>query len=133
MGRLPVLIGKDHEGYCVSFESFAYTKLGYENVYELGPREIVKITPDGFETLNPAGKDMKICAFLFSYYGYPNSNYEGINVEVMRYKNGEIMAANEKKNGTLPDVDYVAGVPDSGIPMPLVIPKKAASPLPVLL
>ena len=60
MGRLPVLIGKDHEGYCVSFESFAYTKLGYENVYELGPREIVKITPDGFETLNPAGKDMKI-------------------------------------------------------------------------
>ena len=116
VGRLPVLIGKDHEGYCVSFESFAYTKLGYENVYELGPREIVKITPDGFETLNPAGKDMKICAFLFSYYGYPNSNYEGINVEVMRYKNGEIMAANEKKNGTLPDVDYVAGVPDSGIP-----------------
>ena len=76
----------------------------------------MKITSDGFETLSPAGKDMKICAFLWSYYGYPNSNYEGRNVEVMRYKNGEIMARDEMKNGTLPDVDYVAGVPDSGLP-----------------
>lgn len=116
VGRLPVLIGKNETGYCVSFESFAYTKLGYENAYELGPAEIVKITPDGFETLSPAGKNMKICAFLWSYYGYPNSNYEGINVEVMRYRNGEIMARNEQENGTMPDVDFVAGVPDSGIP-----------------
>ena len=107
MGRLPVLIGQNEHGCCVSFESFAY---------ELGPHEIVKITSDGFETLSPAGKDMKICAFLWSYYGYPNSNYEGRNVEVMRYKNGEIMARDEMKNGTLPDVDYVAGVPDSGLP-----------------
>ncbi|MGN0136687.1 amidophosphoribosyltransferase [Anaerotignum sp.] len=116
LGRLPVLIGKDEEGYSVSFESFAYQKLGYENEYELGPGEIVKITPEGYETLKPAGEEMKICAFLWSYYGYPNSNYEGVNVEVMRYKNGEIMARDEALNGTLPDVDYVAGIPDSGVP-----------------
>lgn len=116
LGRLPVLIGKDEDGYAVSFESFAYTKLGYENEYELGPNEIVKITPDGYEILNPAGDEMKVCAFLWSYYGYPNSNYEGINVEVMRYKNGSIMARDEAANGTLPDVDYVAGIPDSGVP-----------------
>ena len=116
LGRLPVLIGKREDGFCVSFESFAYQKLGYENEYELGPGEIVKITPEGYETLKPAGEEMKICAFLWSYYGYPNSNYEGVNVEVMRYKNGEIMARDEALNGTLPDVDYVAGIPDSGVP-----------------
>ncbi|MBQ9249193.1 MAG: amidophosphoribosyltransferase [Oscillospiraceae bacterium] len=116
MGRLPVHIGKNEEGYCVSFESFAYHKLGYQNEYELGPREIVKIGVDGYKTLSPAGDKMKICAFLWTYYGYPNSNYEGVNVEVMRYKNGEIMARDEEARGTMPDVDYVAGVPDSGLP-----------------
>ena len=116
MGRLPVLIGKGPEGHCVSFESFAYQKLGYHNAYELGPQEIVRITPDGFETLSPAGSDMRICAFLWTYYGYPNSNYEGVNVELMRYRNGERMAQAELERGTLPDVDYVAGVPDSGLP-----------------
>ncbi len=116
LGRLPVLVGKNDQGHCVSFESFAYHKLGYEDAYELGPREIVRITPSGFETLSPAGKEMKICAFLWTYYGYPNSNYEGVNVEVMRYRNGVIMARDEKKRGQCPDVDYVAGVPDSGIP-----------------
>ena len=116
LGRLPVLVGKNDQGHCVSFESFAYHKLGYEDAYELGPQEIVRITPDGFETLSPAGKEMKICAFLWSYYGYPNSNYEGVNVELMRYRNGAIMARDEKKRGQCPDVDYVAGVPDSGIP-----------------
>lgn len=116
MGRLPVLIGKNDEGHCVSFESFAYKKLGYDDEYELGPNEIVKIKKDGYETIVPAGDDMKICAFLWTYYGYPNSNYEGINVEVMRTKNGEIMAEDEMNNGTLPDVDFVAGVPDSGVP-----------------
>ena len=100
----------------VSFESFAYHKLGYQDYYELGPGEIVKITPDGVEQLAPAGEEMKICAFLWTYYGYPNSNYEGKNVEVMRCRNGEIMARNEIAEGKLPDVDYVAGVPDSGIP-----------------
>ena len=116
LGRLPVLVGKDIQGCCVSFESFAYQKLGYQDCYELGPGEIVKITVDGVEQLAAPGEKMKICAFLWSYYGYPNSNYEGVNVETMRYRNGEIMAREEIANGTLPDVDYVAGVPDSGLP-----------------
>ena len=116
LGRLPVHIGADEEGYCVSFESFAYQKLGYQNVYELGPREIVRITSNGYETLSPAGEQMRICAFLWTYYGYPNSNYEGVNVELMRYRNGEIMARDEAARGAMPDVDYVAGVPDSGLP-----------------
>lgn len=116
LGRLPVLIGKQEDGCCVSFESFAYHKLGYEDAYELGPREIVAITADGYHTVSAAGDKMRVCAFLWSYYGYPNSNYEGVNVEVMRCKNGEIMARNERENGTLPDVDFVAGVPDSGVP-----------------
>ena len=116
LGRLPVLVGKNQDGYCVSFESFAYHKLGYEDACELGPREIVRITPDGLERLSPPGEQMRICAFLWTYYGYPNSNYEGQNVEVMRYRNGEIMARDEILRGQLPKVDYVAGVPDSGIP-----------------
>ena len=116
LGRLPVLVGRNLEGCCVSFESFAYHKLGYQDSYELGPREIVKVTADGIEVLSPAGEDMKICGFLWTYYGYPNSNYEGVNVEVMRYRNGQIMARDEMNEGTHPDVDYVAGVPDSGIP-----------------
>ena len=116
VGRLPVLVGKNIQGCCVSFESFAYQKLGYEDYYELGPGEIVKVTVDGVEQLAAPGEKMKICAFLWSYYGYPNSNYEGVNVETMRYRNGEIMAREEIANGTLPDVDYVAGVPDSGLP-----------------
>jgi len=115
-GRLPVLIGRNEEGHCVSFESFAYHKLGYHDAYELGPGEIVKLTADGFRTLSPSTGKLKICAFLWTYYGYPNSNYEGINVEVMRYRNGRIMAREEREAGTLPDVDYVAGVPDSGVP-----------------
>ena len=116
LGRLPVLIGQNEDGCCVSFESFAYHKLGYADAYELGPREVVRVTADGFETLSPAGKEMRICAFLWTYYGYPNSNYEGVNVEVMRYRNGEIMARDDKKRGLAQDVDYVAGVPDSGLP-----------------
>ena len=116
LGRLPVLIGRNDEGCCVSFESFAYQKLGYANAYELGPGEIVRVTAEGWETLAPPGEDMRICAFLWTYYGYPNSNYEGVNVEVMRYRNGEIMARDEIARGQLPKVDYVAGVPDSGIP-----------------
>mgnify|MGYP003371747074 FL=1 len=116
LGRLPMLIGKDDDGYCISFESFAYSKLGYVDEYELGPGEIVRVTADGYETVAPAGKEMKICAFLWVYYGYPNSNYEGVNVELMRYRNGAIMARDEAARGVLPEVDYVAGVPDSGIP-----------------
>ena len=117
LGRLPVLVGKHPDGsLCVSFESFAYHKLGYEDVYELGPREIVALTRNGYETVSPPGKEMKICGFLWTYYGYPNSNYESVNVEVMRYRNGEIMARKEMEAGTMPDVDFVAGVPDSGLP-----------------
>ncbi len=116
LGRLPVLVGRNAEGCCVSFESFAYQKLGYESAYELGPGEIVRVTRSGWETLAPAGDKMRICAFLWTYYGYPNSNYEGQNVEVMRCRNGEIMARAEKAKGALPDVDWVAGVPDSGVP-----------------
>ena len=115
-GRLPALIGKNEQGHCISFESFAYHKLGYQDAYELGPGEIVRIRPDGYETVSPSNGKLKICAFLWTYYGYPNSNYEGINVEVMRYRNGRIMAREEIASGSLPDVDYVAGVPDSGVP-----------------
>ena len=116
LGRLPVIVGKNQEGCCVAFESFTYHKLGYDDHYELGPAEIVKITPEGVEQLSPPGKEMKICAFLWTYYGYPNSCYEGVNVEVMRYKNGAIMARDEAARGARPEVDCVAGVPDSGIP-----------------
>ena len=116
MGRLPVLVGRDEDGHCIAFESFAYHKLGYEDAYELGPGEIVRVTADAIETLAaPLGK-MRICAFLWVYYGYPNSNYEGMNVEVMRYRNGKIMARDERAQGCMPQVDYVAGVPDSGVP-----------------
>ena len=116
LGRLPVVIGKKDDGYCVCMESFACQKLGYTPCYNLGPGEIVKITVDGYQQMVAPGDKMKICAFLWTYYGYPNSNYEGINVEVMRCRNGEVMARNEKEKGMMPDVDYIAGVPDSGIP-----------------
>lgn len=116
VGRLPVHIGKSDSGLCVSFESFAGEKLGYAPLHELGPGEIVRITADGFETLSPPGDTMRVCSFLWSYYGYPSSAYEGTNVEVMRTRNGQIMAEDELSRGTLPDVDYVAGVPDSGVP-----------------
>ncbi len=128
LGRLPVLIGRNDEGCCVSFESFACTKLGYDNAYELGPGEIVRVTPEGWETLSPAGDKMRICAFLWTYYGYPNSNYEGQNVEVMRCRNGEIMARAEVARGQLPKVDYVAGVPDSGVPHAIGYANRSGKP-----
>ena len=116
LGRLPIVVGKNEFGCCASMESFACQKLGYKPCYNLGPGEIVKITVDGVEQLAAPGDKMKICAFLWTYYGYPNSNYEGRNVEVMRCRNGEIMARTEEERGIAPDVDYVAGVPDSGLP-----------------
>ena len=129
LGRLPVLVGKHPDGsLCVSFESFAYHKLGYEDAYELGPREIVALTRNGYETVSPAGNEMKICGFLWTYYGYPNSNYEGVNVEVMRYHNGDIMARQELAQGRLPDVDYVAGVPDSGVPHAIGYANRSGKP-----
>mgnify|MGYP005792178109 CR=1 FL=1 len=116
LGRLPVLIGRNDDGYCVSFESFAYEKLGYEKEKELGPGEIVEFTSDSLKQLSPPGKEMRICSFLWSYYGYPTSSYEGVNVEVMRYRNGQIMAQNDKKTKNAENLDYVGGVPDSGTP-----------------
>ena len=109
LGRTPVAIGKKDNAYCVSFESFAYLNLGYTNVRELGPVEIAIITPEGVKTLVEPGKDMKICTFLWVYYGYPSSSYEGISVEKMRYNCGASMA---KRDHVSPDI--VAGVPDSG-------------------
>ena len=128
LGRLPVLIGQDNQGCCVSFESFAYRKLGYHDAHELGPREIVQITAGGWEMLSPPGEEMKICAFLWTYYGYPNSTYEGVNVEVMRNRNGEIIARDEVKRGQLPKVDYVAGVPDSGVPHAIGFANRSGKP-----
>ena len=128
LGRLPVLVGQNEEGCCVSFESFAYQKLGCQTAYELGPQEIVRITADGVESLSPAGDKMRICAFLWTYYGYPNSNYEGVNVEVMRYRNGEIMARDEVAQGRLPKVDFVAGVPDSGLPHAIGFANRSGKP-----
>ncbi len=116
LGRIPVIIGKSEDGICVTFESFAAQKLGYEILRELGPGEIVEITPEECITLVPPGEKMKICAFLWSYFGYPTSNYEGVNVEAMRYKNGEIMAERDKELGIGQDTDYIGGVPDSGTP-----------------
>ncbi|HCT91022.1 MAG TPA: amidophosphoribosyltransferase [Lachnospiraceae bacterium] len=111
-GRTPCVIGKKEDAYCVSFESFAYINLGYSDYRELGPGEIVRIRPDGVEVLSPAGKDMRICSFLWVYYGYPTSAYEGINVEQMRYNCGSMLA--KRDSGTVKP-DIVAGVPDSGI------------------
>lgn len=109
MGRTPVAIGKKENAYCISFESFAYLNLGYISERELDPGEIVVVTPEGMRTLVAPGKDMKICTFLWVYYGYPSSSYEGISVEKMRYNCGASMA---KRDDAAPDI--VAGVPDSG-------------------
>jgi len=116
LGRIPVQIGKDDQGYCASFEEFAFTKLGYEKVCELGPGEIVELTPDSMTQLAAPGDKMKVCAFLWSYYGYPTSTYEGINVEAMRYRNGAAIAERDMEKGRSMDIDYVGGVPDSGTP-----------------
>ncbi len=115
-GRLPVIVGKNKKGYSVSFESFAFEKLDYSIEHELGPGEIVELTPSEMIQLSPPGNELKICSFLWSYYGYSNSTYEGVNVELMRYKNGEILAKNDKAAGLAQDIDYVCGVPDSGTP-----------------
>ena len=110
LGRTPVVIGRKDGAFCASFESSAYINLGYEDHYELGPGEIVHMTCEGIETLSPAGKEMKICTFLWVYYGYPTAAYEGVNVEAMRYRCGSMLAKRDDV-----DADIVAGVPDSGI------------------
>ncbi len=115
-GRIPVQIGKNEDGYCASFEEFAFTKLGYEAVCELGPGQIVELTPDSMIQLAEPQKEMRMCAFLWSYYGYPTSTYEGINVEAMRYRNGSEIAERDMEQGRSMEIDYVGGVPDSGTP-----------------
>ena len=115
-GRIPIHIGKSENGYAVSFESFAYEKLGYEDECELGPGEIVEISTKGIERIAAPGKKKRICSFLWSYYDYPTSTYEGVNVELMRYRNGELLAEMDKKSGITETLDYVGGVPDSGTP-----------------
>ena len=127
-GRLPIHIGQDDEGCCVAFESFAYQKMGYHDAYELGPAEVVKITESGWETLLPPEKEMRICAFLWTYYGYPNSNYEGVNVEVMRNRNGALLAKTDREEGTAQDIDYVSGVPDSGTPHAIGYANRSGKP-----
>ena len=116
LGRIPVQIGKNEDGYCASFEEFAFTKLGYEPVKELGPAEIVELSPEGIKQLAEPGKEMRVCAFLWSYYGFPTSTYEGVNVEAMRYRNGAAIAERDMEQGRSMEIDYVGGVPDSGTP-----------------
>ena len=116
VGRLPIRIGKNEDGFAVAFEAYAYQKLGFEDYGELGPGEVVSITPEGVTQIVAPGKEMKMCAFLWSYYGYPTSTYEGENVEIMRYRNGAIMAKHDAECGKLDGIDYVGGVPDSGTP-----------------
>jgi amidophosphoribosyltransferase len=120
LGRLPVKIGKGEDGFAVSFEDFAYFKLGFEDYKELGPGEIVEISTKGVKQLKAPGKKKRICAFLWSYFGYPTATYEGVSVEGMRYRNGAILAKNdmarEEGKELLDEIDYIGGVPDSGTP-----------------
>ncbi len=110
MGRTPIVIGKKEDAYCASFESFAYINLDYSDYAELGPGEIVFLTPEGMDQLSPPRDEMKICSFLWVYYGYPTSSYEGVNVETMRYDCGKLLAQRDNVKA-----DLVAGIPDSGI------------------
>ncbi len=110
LGRTPLLIGKKEDGHCVTFESSAYLNLGYRFEKELGPAEIVYITADSISQCQEPGKEMKFCTFLWVYFGYPSSTYEGINVEQMRYRWGQELAKSDDFNA-----DIVAGIPDSGI------------------
>ena len=128
VGRTPVLVGKSEDGYSVAFESFAYKKLGYVDEMVLGPGEIVELTSDGITQLAAPGTEMHVCAFLWSYYGYSTSNYEGVNVEVMRYRNGEIMAESDMATGLYDDIDYIGGIPDSGTPHAMGYANKSGIP-----
>ncbi len=127
-GKLPLVIGQRSDGYCASLESFAFQKLGYITYKELKPGEIVKITQDECAVLDEGTDNLKICTFMWTYYGYPNAVYEGVTVETMRTRNGEIMAENDIASGNLPDVDYVCGIPDSGVPHAIGYSNKSGIP-----
>ncbi len=116
-GRLPIRIGRNEYSTAAAFESFTLSKMGYEDQRDLGPGEIVELSPGGIKQMLPPGDKMRICAFLWSYYGYPTTTYEGVNVEMMRYENGRILAQNDIEKGfDIDSIDYVGGVPDSGTP-----------------
>lgn len=123
LGRTPVIIGKKENAFCASFESFAYLNLGYQDYKELGPGEIVYITPEEVKTLKEPGEEMKICSFLWVYYGYPTSTYEGVNVEKMRYACGRQLAKRDSE-----EPDSVAGIPDSGVPHAIGYANEAGIP-----
>ncbi len=123
LGRTPIIVGQKEEGFCFSFESFAYLNLGYTDYKELGPAEICFMTPEKVVTLSEAKEEMKMCSFLWVYYGYPTSTYEGVNVEAMRYETGRRMA---KRDNIQPD--YAAGVPDSGVPAAIGYSNEAKIP-----
>ena len=127
-GRIPVVIGKGEDGYCVTFESFAANKVGYVVDRDLGPGEIVEISLEGVKVLAEPLKEMKMCSFLWTYYGYPASEYEKVNVEYSRYKNGEILAKDELEDIKNHHIDYVAGVPDSGTPHAIGYSKESKIP-----
>ena len=112
LGRTPLQIGQKDGAYCVSFENFAYANLGYTDCHELGPAEIDFIDADGYKILQKPQEKMKICTFLWIYYGYPTATYEGVNVEQMRYNCGKFLAKRDKDSI---HPDSIAGVPDSGI------------------
>ena len=112
-GRTPLIIGKKDGAYCAASESFAFINLGYKYQRELGPAEIAFLTAEEEKTVGEAQEDMRICAFLWTYFGYTTSIYEGRNVEMMRNRNGELLAQRPGESDL--DVDYVAGVPDSGV------------------
>ena len=120
------MVGRKEDAYCVSFENFAYINIGYTDYKELGPGEVAFITPEGVETLIEPGNEMKICSFLWVYYGYPTSSYEGVNVEEMRYKCGSMLA---KRDGDSVHPDIVAGVPDSGVAHAIGYANESGNPL----
>lgn len=127
-GRLPVHIGKDADGFCFAFENFSYRKLGYSDYKELGAGETVELSPNGVKELFPAGEKMRVCSFLWTYYGYPTSTYEGKNVEIMRCDNGVLLAETDIKTKNNLGIDYVAGVPDSGTPHAIGYANKSGIP-----
>lgn len=127
-GRIPVIIGKGEDGYSVTFESFAANKVGYQIERDLGPGEIVEISSEEVKVLSKPLEEMKMCSFLWTYYGYPASQYEGVNVEYSRYRNGEILAEEESDDVKNHKIDYVAGVPDSGTPHAIGYSKESGIP-----
>jgi len=122
-GRTPIVIGRKDGALAASSESSAFPNLGYETEYYVGPAEIVHITPDGYEQVSTPVEKMQVCSFLWVYYGYPPSCYEGINVEEVRYRCGRALSRDDTV-----EVDFVSGIPDSGIGHALAMPQARASP-----